>query len=635
MKKFTLRDAAFYALVLVILVGTLWTLQNMNAGEKATYAQVRRALEQQQVERLRVDKDNNLYLELQDGTTMTYQLQSFELFYQDFNDLVVNQWRANIIQDYDYPPDPTPPIWLSLLPYVGMMLAFVFLFYLMFLRQNGAGGGDKTARFGRARTRTLSDQGEKQVTFEDVAGADEEKEELREIVEFLRDPKKFVALGARIPKGVLLVGPPGTGKTLLARAVAGEAGVNFLSISGSDFVELYVGVGASRVRDLFDQAKKDCPAIVFIDEIDAVGRQRGAGLGGGHDEREQTLNQLLVEMDGFSANEGVIVLAATNRVDILDPALLRPGRFDRQVYVGYPDMKGREAILKVHCRKKPLAEDVDLREVARSTGGFTGADLENLMNEAALLAARKDQPFITLSDIQESVIKVIAGPEKRSKTVIERERRLTAYHEAGHAVVGHALETADPVHQITIVPRGGAGGMTISLPQEDRGYRSRLELTEQLSSLLGGRMAEELVLGDISTGAGSDIRRATDIARNMVTRYGMSQRLGNVVFDSGHDEVFIGRSMAQTKNYSEEVAAIIDEEVKALIDNAYARCRQILTDQRSALELTARYLLEFETMDGATFQRVFDDPAAVEALLSQPQEPAAVEPPREEPEAES
>ena len=635
MKKFTLRDAAFYALVLVILVGTLWTLQNMNAGEKATYAQVRRALEQQQVERLRVDKDNNLYLELQDGTTMTYQLQSFELFYQDFNDLVVNQWRANIIQDYDYPPDPTPPIWLSLLPYVGMMLAFVFLFYLMFLRQNGAGGGDKTARFGRARTRTLSDQGEKQVTFEDVAGADEEKEELREIVEFLRDPKKFVALGARIPKGVLLVGPPGTGKTLLAKAVAGEAGVHFLSISGSDFVELYVGVGASRVRDLFDQAKKEAPAIVFIDEIDAVGRQRGAGLGGGHDEREQTLNQLLVEMDGFSANEGVIVLAATNRVDILDPALLRPGRFDRQVYVGYPDMKGREAILKVHCRKKPLAEDVDLREVARSTGGFTGADLENLMNEAALLAARKDQPFITLSDIQESVIKVIAGPEKRSKTVIERERRLTAYHEAGHAVVGHALETADPVHQITIVPRGGAGGMTISLPQEDRGYRSRLELTEQLSSLLGGRMAEELVLGDISTGAGSDIRRATDIARNMVTRYGMSQRLGNVVFDSGHDEVFIGRSMAQTKNYSEEVAAIIDEEVKALIDNAYARCRQILTDQRSALELTARYLLEFETMDGATFQRVFDDPAAVEALLSQPQEPAAVEPPREEPEVES
>ena len=620
MKKFTLRDAAFYALILVILVGTLWTLQNMNTGEKTTYAQVRRALEQQQVETVLVDKNNNLILGLKDGSTLTYELYSFELFYQDFNDTVVKQWRAGIITDYEYPDDPTPSPWLSMLPYVGILLAFGFMFYLMFVRQNGAGGGDKTARFGRARTRTLSDQGEKKVTFEDVAGADEEKEELQEIVEFLRDPKKFVALGARIPKGVLLVGPPGTGKTLLAKAVAGEAGVNFLSISGSDFVELYVGVGASRVRDLFDQAKKDCPAIVFIDEIDAVGRQRGAGLGGGHDEREQTLNQLLVEMDGFSANEGVIVLAATNRVDILDPALLRPGRFDRQVYVGHPDMKGREAILKVHCRKKPLAEDVDLHEVAKSTGGFTGADLENLMNEAALLAARKDQHFITLADIQESVIKVIAGPEKRSKTVIERERKLTAYHEAGHAVVGHALETADPVHQITIVPRGGAGGMTISLPQEDRGYRSRQELTEQLSSLLGGRMAEELVLGDISTGAGSDIRRATDIARNMVTRYGMSQRLGNVVFDSGHDEVFIGRSMAQTKNYSEEVAAIIDEEVKSLIDNAYARCRQILTEQRSALELVARYLLEFETMDGATFQQVFDDPGAVEARLARPEQ---------------
>ena len=620
MKKFTLRDAAFYALILVILVGTLWTLQNMNTGEKTTYAQVRRALEQQQVETVVVDKNNNLILGLKDGSTLTYELYSFQLFYQDFNDLVVKQWRAGIITDYEYPDDPTPSPWLSMLPYAGILLAFGLMFYLMFIRQNGAGGGDKTARFGRARTRTLSDQGDKKVTFEDVAGADEEKEELREIVDFLRDPKKFVALGARIPKGVLLVGPPGTGKTLLARAVAGEAGVNFLSISGSDFVELYVGVGASRVRDLFDQAKKDCPAIVFIDEIDAVGRQRGAGLGGGHDEREQTLNQLLVEMDGFSANEGVIVLAATNRVDILDPALLRPGRFDRQVYVGYPDMKGREAILKVHCRKKPLAEDVDLHEVAKSTGGFTGADLENLMNEAALLAARKDQPFITLSDIQESVIKVIAGPEKRSKTVIERERKLTAYHEAGHAVVGHALETADPVHQITIVPRGGAGGMTISLPQEDRGYRSRQELTEQLSGLLGGRMAEELVLGDISTGAGSDIRRATDIARNMVTRYGMSQRLGNVVFDSGHDEVFIGRSMAQTKNYSEEVAAIIDEEVKSLIDNAYARCRQILTEQRSALELVARYLLEFETMDGATFQQVFDDPGAVEARLAHPEQ---------------
>ena len=623
LKRFSARDLIFYLLAILVMVFTFNAVQQMNEPDDPTYNEIRLLFEQEKVKYFSVE-DNVLTLTLrgegEDTSTLKYHLADFNVFYNDLHELIDSQRQAGIIQDYDYPAGWAEPWWFVYVPYLVILLGFGILMYTMYLRQNtGGGGGGGPSRFGHARTRTLADQGKK-VTFNDVAGADEEKEELEEIVEFLRDPQKFTALGARIPKGVLLVGPPGTGKTLLARAVAGEAGVNFLSISGSDFVELYVGVGASRVRDLFDQAKKDCPAIVFIDEIDAVGRQRGAGLGGGHDEREQTLNQLLVEMDGFSANEGVIVLAATNRVDILDPALLRPGRFDRQVYVGYPDMKGREAILKVHCRKKPLAEDVDLHEVAKSTGGFTGADLENLMNEAALLAARKDQPFITLSDIQESVIKVIAGPEKRSKTVIERERKLTAYHEAGHAVVGHALETADPVHQITIVPRGGAGGMTISLPQEDRGYRSRLELTEQLSGLLGGRMAEELVLGDISTGAGSDIRRATDIARNMVTRYGMSQRLGNVVFDSGHDEVFIGRSMAQTKNYSEEVAAIIDEEVKSLIDNAYARCRQILTEQRSALELVARYLLEFETMDGATFQQVFDDPGAVEARLAHPEQ---------------
>ena len=624
-----MRDVGFYLLIALILVMTVFALQGGMSDQTAvTYGQIRRLLEEQQVSQVSLQDDGSLTLWMKEPVngqaTVQYDVGDPDWFREDFNDLIVEQVRLGIISDYDYPKSWTPPYWVSFLPWVAILVVFGLLWYFMFLRQAGGGGGgggaDRTARFGRARTRTVTDE-QKKVTFEDVAGADEEKEELQEIVEFLRDPKRYLDLGARIPKGVLLVGPPGTGKTLLARAVAGEAGVNFLSISGSDFVELYVGVGASRVRDLFDQAKKDSPAIVFIDEIDTIGKSRDNRLGG-NDEREQTLNQLLVEMDGFSANEGVIVLAATNRVDILDPALLRPGRFDRQVYVGYPDMKGREAILKVHCRKKPLAEDVDLHEVAKSTGGFTGADLENLMNEAALLAARKDQPFITLSDIQESVIKVIAGPEKRSKTVIERERKLTAYHEAGHAVVGHALETADPVHQITIVPRGGAGGMTISLPQEDRGYRSRLELTEQLSSLLGGRMAEELVLGDISTGAGSDIRRATDIARNMVTRYGMSQRLGNVVFDSGHDEVFIGRSMAQTKNYSEEVAAIIDEEVKSLIDNAYARCRQILTEQRSALELVARYLLEFETMDGATFQRVFDDPAAVETILAQTREGA-------------
>ena len=612
MKKFTLRDAAFYALILVILVGTLWTLQNMNTGEKTTYAQVRRALEQQQVETVLVDKNNNLILGLKDGSTLTYELYSFELFYQDFNDTVVKQWRAGIITDYEYPDDPTPSPWLSMLPYAGILLAFGFMFYLMFVRQNGAGGGDKTARFGRARTRTLSDQGEKKVTFEDVAGADEEKEELREIVEFLRDPKKFVALGARIPKGVLLVGPPGTGKTLLAKAVAGEAGVHFLSISGSDFVELYVGVGASRVRDLFDQAKKNAPAIVFIDEIDAVGRQRGAGLGGGHDEREQTLNQLLVEMDGFGNNEGVVVMAATNRQDILDPALLRPGRFDRQVYVGHPDIKGREAILKVHARNKPLGDDVSLAELAKGTGGFTGADLENLMNEAALLAARRHHRFISMAELNEAVIKVIAGPEKKSRVVIERERKLTAYHEAGHAIVIHDLPTQDPVHEITIIPRGMAGGMTISLPQEDVTFQTRQQLTERIAVCLGGRAAEQLALGDISTGAGNDLQKASAIARNMVTRYGMSEKVGNVVFDSGHDEVFIGRSMAQTKNYSEEVAALIDEEVKALVDGAYARCGEILTHRRRELDIVAEYLLRYENMDAKTFEQVFTDPAALQ-----------------------
>ena len=617
MKKISLRDISFYALILLIFLGTLWTLQSMDAGDRPTYAQVRRALEQQNVETLVVDQDNNLILNLKDGGTLTYELSSFELFYLDFNDTIVNQWRAGIISDYDYIlEDTTPPLWMTFLPYLAILLVFGLLFYFMFIRQNGAGGGgggDRTARFGRARTRTLSDQGAKHVTFADVAGADEEKEELQEIVEFLRDPDRFVSLGARIPKGVLLVGPPGTGKTLLAKAVAGEAGVNFLSISGSDFVELYVS-----------------PAIVFIDEIDAVGRQRGAGLGGGHDEREQTLNQLLVEMDGFSSNEGVIVLAATNRVDILDPALLRPGRFDRQVYVGYPDIKGREAILKIHARNKPLAEDVSLAELAKATGGFTGADLENLMNEAALLAARRKEPFLTMADLHEAVIKVVAGPEKKSRVVTQRERKLTAYHEAGHAVVSHALETADPVHQITIVPRGGAGGMTISLPQEDRNFQSRQELTERIASLLGGRVAEELTLGDISTGAGNDIQRASSIARNMVMRYGMSPRLGSVTFDTGHDEVFIGRSMAQTKTYSEEVAAIIDEEVKALVDNAYARCRDILTQQRPALDLVARYLLEFETMDAAAFQRVFTEPEALEAELAAHQKELAEAPPARE-----
>ena len=612
----------FYLLIAVILLLTIFALRGgSDARDPATYGQVRRLLEQQQVSNV-VLEDNRVTLTLkepQDGQyTVTYDVGDPDWFIQDFNDLIVEQYRSGIILDYDYRQGWVPPFWVSFLPWIAIIVVFFLLWYFMFLRQAGAGGGggggggvDRSARFGRARTRTISDE-QKKVTFADVAGAEEEKEELQEIVEFLKDPKRYLELGARIPKGVLLVGPPGTGKTLLAKAVAGEAGVHFLSISGSDFVELYVGVGASRVRDLFDQAKRNSPAIVFIDEIDAVGRQRGAGLGGGHDEREQTLNQLLVEMDGFGNNEGVVVMAATNRQDILDPALLRPGRFDRQVYVGYPDIKGREAILKVHARNKPLAEDVDLAELAKATGGFTGADLENLMNEAALLAARRQERFIRMQDLHEAVIKVIAGPEKKSRVVIERERRLTAYHEAGHAIVIHALETQDPVHQITIIPRGMAGGMTISLPREDVSFQSRQALTERIAVCLGGRAAEELALGDISTGAGNDLQKATSIARNMVTRYGMSERVGNVVFDSGHDEIFIGRSMAQAKNYSEEVAALIDEEVKALIDGAYARCKEILTGQRDALDFVADYLLQYETMDAAAFALVFTDRAAVQ-----------------------
>ena len=610
-----MRDIGFSLLVLAILLLTVFAMRDPGSQPTLTYGDVRQLLEQQKVSEVVVN-DTTLVLTLREdvgyGTThLTYDLPDFWVFYNDFNDLLASQKEAGLLT-YDYKPGFQPPFWMSFLPWIAVPVIFALLWYFMLLRQNGGAGGggaDRTSRFGRARTRTSDDQAKK-VTFADVAGAREEKAELQEIVEFLRDPKRFLDLGARIPKGVLLVGPPGTGKTLLAKAVAGEAGVHFLSISGSDFVELYVGVGASRVRDLFDQAKKDAPAIVFIDEIDAVGRQRGAGLGGGHDEREQTLNQLLVEMDGFGSNEGVVVLAATNRQDILDPALLRPGRFDRQIYVGPPDGKGREEILRVHARNKPLAEDVDLEELAKGTGGFTGADLENLMNEAALLAARRHERFIGMAELREAVIKVVAGPEKKSRVVIQRERELTAYHEAGHAIVIHELETQDPVHQITIIPRGMAGGMTISLPKEDVSFQSRRYLTERIAVCLGGRCAEQLALGDISTGAGNDLQKATAIARNMVTRYGMSEKVGNVVFDSGHDEVFIGRSMAQTKNYSEEVAALIDEEVKALIDGAYARCVEILTAKRKELERTAAYLLEYENMDAATFELVFtsDEP---------------------------
>ena len=609
MKKFSLRDAVFYILIFVVLLSTVSVLQKVEKGENSTYADLRTLFDQEQVLYFEAEEDEiTLVLRELDANgknkTAVFPLASLEIFWRDMHEQIDEQYAAGIIEDYDYPQGFVAPWWLSFAPYVIILLVFFLLWFFMARRQGGGGGGaNNPARFGKARTRTLSETGRK-VSFDDVAGADEEKAELEEIVEFLKDPQRFIDLGARIPKGVLLVGPPGTGKTLLARAVAGEAGVNFLSISGSDFVELYVGVGASRVRDLFDQAKKDSPAIVFIDEIDAVGRQRGAGLGGGHDEREQTLNQLLVEMDGFSSNEGVIVLAATNRVDILDPALLRPGRFDRQVYVGHPDIKGREAILRIHARNKPLAEDVSLTELAKATVGFTGADLENLMNEAALLTARRKERFITNGDLHEAVLKVIAGPEKKSRVVTEQARKLTAYHEAGHAIVIHELETADPVHQITIIPRGGAGGMTISLPQEDKSYQSKKELTEQVAVCLGGRVAEELMLGDISTGASNDLERATAIARAMVTKYGMSEKLGTVVFDNNSNEVFIGRSMAQARTYSEEVAGQIDAEIRAIIDNGYERCRVILTEKQETLVKVAEYLLEHETMSAEEFQRV-------------------------------
>ena len=616
MKRINVKGMLLYLAIILILMWSFLGTGIQDQKDYVEYSQVVSFFQKEKVEEFSVSDSDLVTLKLKDGSVYYHELADREMFREDLGTLILEQKAGGILADYNYDQKYVMPLWLQIgLPVILSVAAMFLIWWIMALRQQNAqngGGNGGLSKFGKARTVSGKEKG---VTFADVAGADEEKEELRELVEFLREPQKFIDLGARIPKGVLLVGPPGTGKTLLAKAVAGEAGVKFLSISGSDFVEMYVGVGASRVRDLFDQAKKECPAIVFIDEIDAVGRQRGAGLGGGHDEREQTLNQLLVEMDGFAANEGVIVLAATNRPDILDPALLRPGRFDRQVYVGSPDMKGREEILRVHTRNKPLAEDVDLKEIARETTGFTGADLENLMNEAALLAARRNQPYITLADIQESVIKVIAGPEKKSRQRLEEDRKITACHEAGHAVVSHALPTQDPVHQITIVPRGQAAGMTINRPQEDRGHVSRLRLEETLATLLGGRCAEELVLGVVCTGAVSDLERCTSIARDMVTKYGMSEKLGNVTFTSGSSEVFIGRSMAQAKPYSEETAALIDGEVKALIDGAYERCREILTRDRDKLELVTRFLLEKETMSAEQFRLVYEDPARLEAEL--------------------
>lgn len=525
-----------------------------------------------------------------------------------YNDVQQLKTQYNISDDElkieEFPTQPLP-WWVTMLP-TAVMLVLVIAFWFVFMQQSqGGNGGRGVMSFGKSKARMVTNE-KKRVTFEDVAGADEEKEELEEIVDFLKNPRRYIELGARIPKGVLLVGPPGTGKTLLAKAVAGEAGVPFFSISGSDFVEMFVGVGASRVRDLFEQAKKNSPSIVFIDEIDAVGRQRGAGLGGGHDEREQTLNQLLVEMDGFGVNEGVIIIAATNRPDILDPALLRPGRFDRQVVVGVPDIKGREAILKVHSKGKPLEEGVDLSTLAKMTPGFTGADLENLMNEAALLSVRKDKKAVGMEELEESITRVIAGPEKKSKVMTDKERKLTAFHEAGHAVVMKLLPNSNPVHQVSIIPRGRAGGYTLSLPEEDKNYASKSEISTEIIGLMGGRAAEKLVLNDISTGASNDIERATNLARKMVTEYGMSDRLGPMTFGSPHDEVFLGRDFTRSRNYSEEVAAQIDKEIRNIIEEAYNKAETLLQQNMNKLHRVAEALLEKEKLEANEFEEVFN-----------------------------
>lgn len=557
------------------------------------------------------------------GETGKYTVPNVSIFIDDIHDSVIeyNKTHRDTPIKADYASGASS-YWVQYIPIILSVVVMFILGFIFFRRMNNSINteNNRAISFGKARVKFGKDE-KRKTTFKQVAGADEEKEELQEIVEFLKDPKKFTELGARIPKGVLLVGPPGTGKTLLARAVAGEADVPFFSISGSDFVEMYVGVGASRVRDLFDQAKKSAPAIVFIDEIDAVGRHRGAGMGGGHDEREQTLNQLLVEMDGFGANEGVIIIAATNRPDILDPALLRPGRFDRQITVGYPDVKGREAILKVHSKNKPLAPDVRLEVIAQSTAGFTGADLENLLNEAALLAARRKKKAITMAEIEEATIKVVVGTEKKSRKISDKEKKLTAYHEAGHAIATFNLPSQDPVHQVSIIPRGMAGGFTMSLPTEERSYKARGDMLDDIVVLLGGRVAEALILGDISTGASNDIERATELARDMVTRYGMSDLVGPVSYSSGNHEVFLGRDYSNTRNYSETVASEIDQEINRIVKESYSRCETILKNNTSKLHELAQYLIKNEKIDAADFEKLMKGELEKESEPSGSSEP--------------
>ena len=634
----------YLGIPIVIIIIIVMVIGNM-PQKTMKYSEILNYFETQQVTEFDLDLGSGaMVLTLSDGdeskkkepTQIQYSVPNVTILYEDIKPYIEEYNKdhpdAKMVYNYQRPRDNS---WLTALLPTVLLFAGIGVFYWIFMKKfaaMGMGGDSKQMNFGKAKIKDMNDE-KRKTTFADVAGADEEKEELREIVEFLKNPKRFNELGARIPKGVLLVGPPGTGKTLLARAVAGEAGVPFFSISGSDFVEMFVGVGASRVRDLFDQAKKNSPCIIFIDEIDAVGRQRGAGLGGGHDEREQTLNQLLVEMDGFGANEGVIMIAATNRPDILDPALMRPGRFDRQVMVGAPDIKGREEILKVHAKGKPLAPDVNLKTIAASTAGFVGADLENLLNEAALLAARKNLKAITQTEIEEATIKVVVGTEKKSRVMTEKEKTLTAYHEGGHAVATYYCSTQDPVHQISIIPRGMAGGYTMSIPIEDRNYRSRKEMEENIVTLLGGRVAEALVLGDISTGASNDIERATQIARAMVTKYGMSERLGPICYGSDNNEVFIGRDMGHMKNYSEKIAAEIDEEIQKIVGRGYQKTEQLLSEHMDKLHKVAQFLFVNEKMSGAEFKELMEAPAPEKLEEPDPQ-PLSGESEKEEASAE-
>lgn len=607
MKKY-IKGIGFYVLLFAVII-FIFTLLNYQSGPKEiSFSELVNYINKGSVTQLQIDENNQAIAVIKEGkgekeTTLVADIPDIEILYQHAGDQIKKQVSEESLKLVTPQPSPVP-WWLSMLPSL-ILTIIIIAFWIMFFRQSQGGGTGKAMSFGKSRAR-VSVKDKDSVTFKDVAGADVEKAELAEIVEFLRAPQKFTALGAKIPKGVLLVGPPGTGKTLLAKAVAGEADVPFFSISGSDFVEMFVGVGASRVRDLFEQAKKAAPSIIFIDEIDAVGRQRGAGLGGGHDEREQTLNQLLVEMDGFGANVGVIVIAATNRPDILDSALLRPGRFDRQVVVDVPDIIGREAILKVHSRKKPLGSDVDLSVIAKTTAGFTGADLANLLNEAALLAARRSKTEINMQEIEDAMIKVVVGTEKKTRNMSEHEKKLTAYHEAGHAIITRLLPSQDPVHQVSIIPRGRAGGFTMSLPSEDKYYNTKGEMIDSIIVLLGGRSAEALTLNDISTGASNDIQRASKIARDMVTKYGMSDKIGPICFGNDHDEVFIGRDFVQSRNMSEHVSAEIDEEIRDIIDTAYERCKTMLTQNMDKLRAVAEVLIEREKISGEEFEKVFN-----------------------------